>query len=312
MQIRLFYPDSKLLKKDTTLKDLQEKNGQYLTFCLVNNENDFLKILNIAWQPINKEIFSMLKSHFILDNNYILQNLSVLNFYENETISATLKVFLTNNLLVIFNKKDNPFIKHVFDKLFKENHSAQESTALFFGVFLNKILENYIALIDIWSDDIANAEIMMLEQKRQSDMASHLASIRKRIVYLRTNIQDMTDQLEDIIETENDIISSKLKSFEKALKKSTTIQHQVERLNSLIINVYNLYLANLSTRQSEISKTLTMVATIFMPVTFITGFFGMNFKMPFFQNPYAYIFCVIFMVLIAVFSIMYFKKKNWM
>lgn len=311
MQIRLFLSDPGSLKKDAQLKDLSTlKQQKNIAFVLVNNEADFFKILDVAWKPMSKEMAQVFKQYFVVDQEYIIQCINFFNFYEHEIVKTTIKMVIMNNIVVIYNKHDNQHIKYIFDKIFKENHNAQQSTSLFYCTFLHKILESYISLLDTWVDDIANAEILILEQKSQ-DMSTQLANIRKRVVYLRAAMQDLIDQLEELATSENALFAATTKNFEKTLKKAYSVEQALEKLNSMIINVYNLYLAHLSTRQNEISKMLTIIATIFMPVTFITGFFGMNFHMPFLENEYAYILCAGSMFIITLVAIAYFKKRNW-
>lgn len=311
MQIRLFLSDPGSLKKDAQLKDLSTlKQQKNIAFVLVNNEADFFKILDVAWKPMSKEMAQVFKQYFVVDQEYIIQCINFFNFYEHEIVKTTIKMVIMNNIVVIYNKHDNQHIKYIFDKIFKENHNVQQSTPLFYCTFLHKILESYISLLDTWVDDIANAEILILEQKSQ-DMSTQLANIRKRVVYLRAAMQDLIDQLEELATSENALFAATTKNFEKTLKKAYSVEQALEKLNSMIINVYNLYLAHLSTRQNEISKMLTIIATIFMPVTFITGFFGMNFHMPFLENEYAYILCAGSMFIITLVAIAYFKKRNW-
>lgn len=312
MQIRLFVSSTGSLKKDGHLNDLHTlKEQQALAFVLVHTEADLVNVLNQGWLPVNKDVLHMLKQHYVFAPSYTIQTLAFLHFYQEETIHVSLKVVITDNLFVLYNKSNNTSIKALFDRIFKENHFWSQSTAHFYTIFLQKMFDAYLHVLDAWHDDIASTEILILEQEVH-DMSKQLAEVRKKIVYLRTVIQDSIDQLELIVEEDDSLLYKGAgKNIEKALKKAYTVQEEVERMNILIMNVYNLYLTHLSTRQNEISKMLTLVATIFMPVTFITGFFGMNFHMPFLSHEYGYIICLVAMLATIIGTIFYFKKRGW-
>jgi magnesium transporter len=81
----------------------------------------------------------------------------------------------------------------------------------------------------------------------------------------------------------------------------------------MTFNLLQIYLSEVSTRMNEIMKVLTIIATIFIPLTFIVGVYGMNFKyMPELEYKYGYFIVWGVMVLIAILLIFYFKKKKWL
>jgi magnesium transporter len=72
------------------------------------------------------------------------------------------------------------------------------------------------------------------------------------------------------------------------------------------------YLSSLSNRLNEVMKVLTIISTIFIPLTFIVGLYGMNFKyMPELDSPFGYPSVIFFMVIVAIVMLMFFKKKSW-
>ena len=310
MQIRLFLNEAKKFKSDANLKDLANfKNENNFAFFLTTNEADFQKSLDLCIN-LNKSIQNNLKHKLVIDSGYIIENLTILHFEKKNVVKTGLKIFLTNNFISILDKSNSPIIRQAFEKIFKENHLIQESPVVFYCAVINKILDSYYAITDSWSDDIASAEIKILE-KKSDNTSLELADMRKKIIYIRSNIQDLINQLEKIQETESKLFSGFSRTLEQTIKRSYFLRNSIETLNGMIINLYNLYLADLSAKQNEINKTLTIVATIFMPASFITGFFGMNFTLPFLEHEYAYFACTGLILISFVCAVLYFRKKKW-
>jgi magnesium transporter len=81
----------------------------------------------------------------------------------------------------------------------------------------------------------------------------------------------------------------------------------------MVSGMLDIYLSSLSKRMNEVMKVLTIIATIFIPLTFITGIYGMNFKyMPELQWRWGYAVVLFVMVLVAVVMLVYFRKKRWL
>ena len=87
----------------------------------------------------------------------------------------------------------------------------------------------------------------------------------------------------------------------------------IEGYRDMVSGMLDIYLSSVSNRLNEVMKVLTIIATIFIPITFLTGVFGMNFKdMPVLDLPFAFPGTLILMACVAVFLLIYFRKKNWL
>lgn len=313
MFIKIFFKDKGVFS-DISFDELAPKLDGNSVYIFVNTEQDFLKALAVLGNnDIDRAVLKSFKSNLIIQKDYLLMSLDFFTFHDDREHKYSIKAFVSEHALIVYNLHGTHQIKSFADTVFRENAFAKESPIYFFNIFLNKILDAYMSLIDVWYDEITNAEILLLEQKGHDTISLELAAIRKKIVYLRSSIYDIVDAVEDIASLDHIIVPEAVqRRFQKSLSKALVIQHALEKINTLIINVYNLYLTGLSARQNDISKTLTIVATIFMPITFITGFFGMNFEMPFLQHPYAYIICTVLMLAVIIFSFYYFKKRKWL
>jgi magnesium transporter len=87
----------------------------------------------------------------------------------------------------------------------------------------------------------------------------------------------------------------------------------VESYRDVLSGLMEIHLSSVGLRTNEIMRVLTVISSIFIPLTFIAGVYGMNFAhMPELSHPFGYIGCLLFMLLVAIGQILYFKKRRWL
>lgn len=126
-------------------------------------------------------------------------------------------------------------------------------------------------------------------------------------------INPMRDSLNSIIRMESKLIKKPALIY---FRDSQDHQHQVisnlDVFRESLVNYQNIYLSSINNRMNEVMKVLTIIATIFIPLTFIAGVYGMNFEyMPELGYKIAYPIIWIVMLTIAITLVVYFKKKDW-
>jgi len=87
----------------------------------------------------------------------------------------------------------------------------------------------------------------------------------------------------------------------------------IETFRDTLSGMLDIYLSSVSNRMNEIMKVLTMIATIFIPLTLIAGIYGMNFKyMPELESPWGYPMIYLIMLVIGIIMVIYFRRKRWL
>lgn len=168
-----------------------------------------------------------------------------------------------------------------------------------------KVLEEYDKKLDDMEDCILDGEVEGIMEK--------LVDIRSDINDLKTHYEQLIDLSQELEENENGFFSSKnLRYFRMFTERVMRLQDIVSSLREHSMQVRDLLHSQLETKQNRVMTILTVVSTIFMPLTLIVGWYGMNFKyMPELEVPAAYPIVIIVSVLIAVGSIIFFKKKKF-
>ncbi|MCQ2497213.1 MAG: magnesium transporter CorA [Lachnospiraceae bacterium] len=166
--------------------------------------------------------------------------------------------------------------------------------------------ENYDKKLDELEDKILAGDM--------DNIMEPLLNIRGEILEIHTHHEQLLDLSQELSENENNFFKPEnLRYFDMFSNRIIRLNDIASSLRERVIQVRDLYDSQLNVRQNKISTVLTIVATIFMPLTLIVGWYGMNFKyMPELESPLAYPIIIGICILIVVGSIIFFKKKKWL
>ena len=168
-----------------------------------------------------------------------------------------------------------------------------------------RILENYEKKLDSIDNDI--------DRGKEGDLDS-LNDIRGDLRDLRTHYNQLIDLAQEFEENENSFFQPDNMRYFRLFSSRVLRLHDI--VNSLLEytnQIRDTYQSRLDVKQNRIMTVLTVVTTIFMPLTLIVGWYGMNFKyMPELETVWGYPAVIVGSVLIVVFSLLFFKKKKWL
>ena len=255
-------------------------------------------------EELDKVLFFSIKS-ILPDNDY--DSVSV------EQISFLLK----DNLLVSFQEKKSDFFTHIRERI--KTHSGivrKKKNDYLLYLLLEAVMENFYITIEFYEDQI---EDLMIEAKSSDnpDVLVRIERNREHLNFLKRSILPLRDALFNL-KSEHDeddydgIEKANYSFFARLHQKSLEILEQIEYDMNTLDSASSFYFSSQSHRMNEIMKILTVVSVIFMPLTFLVGVYGMNFKhMPELDYAYGYYILVAVMVIIALGMVYYFKKKKW-
>lgn len=181
------------------------------------------------------------------------------------------------------------------------------------SVLLNSIMGNYISTISSIDDALEDLEEELLTITNENDIGIQIQSLRRQYMLMKKSILPLKEQYVKLLRAENLLIHKVNRAFFNDVNDHLqfvlqTIEICRETLSSLV----DLYISNNDLRMNDIMKRLTVVSTIFIPLTFLVGVWGMNFKMmPELDWRYGYIFAWIVMFLITIVVYLFFRKKKW-
>jgi magnesium transporter len=178
---------------------------------------------------------------------------------------------------------------------------------------LDAVVDSYFLALDILGGKIENFEERALDEKDISFIAD-VQQFKGDLFHVRRAIWPLRESLSLLTRLDSSLITREMEPFLKDLQ-GNVIQatETVESYRELITGIMEVNFSSVSNSMNNVMKVLTIISTIFIPLTFIAGVYGMNFAyMPELGQRYGYPVVMIIMFLIALGMIVFFKRRHWM
>lgn len=242
------------------------------------------------------------------------------NTNEVTTESEQISIVLGKNYVISFQESDHP----IFDPVIKRIHQPSSRIRRFQTDYLayaliDTVVDHYFQFLDTLNDQIDELEDFILD-KAKPEHLQRIHSLRRDLIFFRKSVWSLRDAINTLIRDHSPLISEELTVFLRDVYDHIVqIIDMVESSREVVFGMLDIYMSNLSHRMNEVMKVLTIIATIFIPLTFITGIYGMNFdpdaspyNMPELTWYYGYPFSLGIMLVLVVGMLIYFKRKEWL
>ena len=232
----------------------------------------------------------------------------------DELLQQQVCIILGSNYVLTFLEKETDFFDDVNTALRNDVLKIRSrQTDYLFSVLLNSVMGNYISTISSIDDALEDLEEELLTITEGYDIGIQIQALRRQYMLMKKAILPLKEQYVKLLHAENLLIHKVNRAFFNDVNDHLqfvlqTIEICRETLSSLV----DLYISNNDLRMNNIMKRLTIVSTIFIPLTFLAGVWGMNYKwMPELDWRYGYLFAWLVMGIIGIIVYLFFKKKNW-
>lgn len=181
-----------------------------------------------------------------------------------------------------------------------------------FYALMDAVVDWYFNAIEKIGDKVEAIEEEIINTPKHESLIQ-LYSLKREVIYLRKQVWPLRDMLSNLLRSDSEFITANTQLFFRDLQDhSTRIIDTVETYRDLLGGMMDIYLSTNANKMNEVMKVLTIMSSIFIPVTFIAGVYGMNFDyMPELRSRYGYIAVWIVMLSIIGGLIIYFRKKKW-
>ena len=227
--------------------------------------------------------------------------------------------FTTERLIVLINNQRvitahvTPFDDEVRQKIRIHGEIARvPSTVL--AVVMNVIVEKYEEILDNVDDMIDELEDSMIKNPRQKALED-LFSSKRLLADMRRSVLPMMSVLDSLIDGRYSQLDKENAAFLRdSYDYVWRIHELIDTMRDLLSSALDTYLSVVSNKLNDVMKRLTVVTTIFMPISFVVGFGGMNFvpMSPAFHSVAWFVGCIILLVLLPIVMILYFRRKKWL
>ena len=178
---------------------------------------------------------------------------------------------------------------------------------------IDVIVDNYYLITEDLNEKISELEIEMLDEPGE-DAMERVAGYKKRLLHLKRVIYPLRDALRKMVKEEEEVLisSQTVRFYDDVISNVEHIIQTMETQREMLTQLMDLYMSTMSQRMNNVMKTLTIIATIFIPLTFVAGVYGMNFdNMPELHWKWGYPAAWGIMLVMGLIMFLYMKSKKW-
>ncbi|MFZ4398705.1 MAG: magnesium/cobalt transporter CorA [Bacteroidales bacterium] len=233
---------------------------------------------------------------------------------QNIVDKKQLSFILGNHYLISFEEHKSDLFTPIIDRIktYKGKIRTMQNDYLLYAL-TDIITDNYLKLIDNMDDDMESIEEELLNN-RSKLVLNKILNKRKQHLSLKKSVIPVLEEVRKLHHSESLLINEKtLIYFQDIIDHLLQVTQNLDTFREMISNLSELYLANNDIQMNDVMKRLTVVSTIFIPLTFIVGLYGMNFQgyFPEIHMAYGYLYIWIFMILLTIGMLIYLKKREW-
>jgi len=247
-------------------------------------------------------------------DNYVVAIMKMINFTE-EVQTEQLSIVLFENMVISFQE---PHGGDAFDiirnRLRQAKGRIRKCGADYLAyALMDAVVDCYFHAIEKIGDIVEEIEEKIIANEGQESLLK-LYELKREMIGLRKQVWPMRDMISNMVRSETKLINPSTDIYLRDLQDHVTrIIDTVETYRDLLSGIMDIYLSTNANKMNEVMKVLTIMSSIFIPVTFVAGVYGMNFDyMPELKSPYGYAITWGVMLSIMIGLIIYFRRKKWM
>jgi magnesium transporter len=281
--------------------ELIEKIGAHFNIHPLTSED----ILNTGQRP---------KADDYESYNYFVLKMLYLDEQSNEVRSEQVSLVLGNNFLISFQEIQGDVFALVRDRIRKGKLRIRKNGCDYLAyALIDAAVDYYFVILETIGSTIESLEEELLNEPAPETLQS-IHEFKRELIYMRKQVWPLREMINTVIRGELSMVREETLVFFKDVYDHTIqIVDTIELYRDVLSGMLDLYMSTISNRMNEVMKVLTIIATIFIPITFVAGIYGMNFKfMPELEWKWGYPAVWSLIGGIAVLMIVFFKRKKWL
>ncbi|WP_299390998.1 magnesium/cobalt transporter CorA [uncultured Gelidibacter sp.] len=250
-------------------------------------------------------------------DNYLFLVLKMLYFKnDEELVYEQMSIIVGEGYVLTFQEADGD----VFDDL-RERIEAGKGRGRNMGAdylmytIIDAVVDNYLTVIEAFGDKIEDIEDHIFDATTEdSQTASTIQGLKREVLKIRRSVFPLREAINRLEKMEHPIIDDKTRNFLRDLYDHIVqVNESIEVYREMVWSLLEMHMSLISNKMNEVMKVLTIIATIFIPLTFIAGIYGMNFdNIPELHYKNAYYILWGVMIFIFLMMLIYFRRKKWL
>jgi magnesium transporter len=247
-------------------------------------------------------------------DQYIYLNLKMLTYL---AASKTIKIehismVIGKNFLISFQEDIGDIFDPVRERIRKEGRIRKFGPDYLAYALIDIIVDNYFVVMENLEEQVEGLEEELVTNPTPASLHK-INQLKKDMIFLRKSVWPLREMINNLERSESTLIQESTRIYLRDVYNHTIqVIDTLETFRDMVSGMIDIYLSGLSYKMNEIMKVLTLIATIFIPLTFVVGLYGMNFRnMPEIQWEYGYYAVLGLMVVMVAVMLTYFRKKKW-
>ncbi|GJL71649.1 MAG: magnesium transport protein CorA [Nitrosomonas sp.] len=225
-----------------------------------------------------------------------------------------ISLLILDNFVFTFKEKTDDLLSAIVQRISTSNGRFRSlGTDYLAYVVLDTIVDQNFILMDRLDETITSLEDSLLAEPTR-DTLNAIQKVKRELITIRRYLSPVRELIAELLRSESGLIRESTQIYFRDVSDHTIrVIELIESYRDILSNLLDIYVSNTSNRLNEVMKVLTVFASIFIPLTFLTGIYGMNFEhMPELKWKWAYPALWIAFITIPIVLIVYFKRKKWL
>ena len=232
----------------------------------------------------------------------------------DEIVMEQVSLIIGKDYVISLQEKEGDILEGLRERIRNNKGKIRKlgSDYLMYGI-LDTVVDHYFSVLEYVGEQIEALEEQLMHSAGQ-ELLTKIYSLKQELVYLRRSIWPMREVGNTLQRSEHDLFGDDTFVYLRDVYDHTIqVVETVETFRDMSSGMLDLYLSTVSNKMNEVMKLLTIFAAIFIPLTFISGVYGMNFEfMPELKWKFAYPVWWLIIIVLTLAMLLYFKKKKWM
>jgi magnesium transporter len=274
------------------------------------------RMFNLHTLVLEDILNTVQRPKFELYNDYIFIVIKMLSLESaaRKVTAEQVSMIVGKDFLITFQEYTGDVFDSVRSRLRNEKGQIRKmGTDYLAYALIDAIVDNYFVILETLGEESESIEDQLVSDITEAVM-HRIHSMKRQMIFLRRSIWPLREVVSAMERSESPIIAKRTRIYIRDLYDHTIqIIDTVESLRDIAGGMLDTYLSAISNRMNAVMKILTIIATIFIPLTFIAGIYGMNFEhMPELHYSWAYPATLMVMVIIAVGMLVFFRRRKWL
>lgn len=251
---------------------------------------------------------------FDVYDKYCFLKFDGIDYVDGQVIKESIAVLMGNGYVISFQEDKKDTFYHVRDRIRTNAGRITDRGADYLAyALLDSVVDRYYEAIDAITDEVERLD-EQITMDAQESIKKDIQNLKIEFLKIRKSISPLREAINQFAKSDYPIVEDKTRLFLRDVYDHTVqIMDHIETNRDILSGLQDLYISEISFKMNKVMQVLTIVTTIFVPLSFLVGLYGMNFEyIPELKYKYGYFVLVGLMIVLVVSLLALFKRRNWL